>query len=146
MTESPGRSCAADALSAAAGSRGAALAIVLWALIALGTLSLAAASTATLDLAVAGRYRDHSAALMAAEAGLAEALAAVAADPARGARSDSLAGILETGAFRAQWAPAGEGFRIVTVGTSGTAVRTTEARASSDAGGALWIDAWREIR
>ncbi|HYO47066.1 MAG TPA: PilX N-terminal domain-containing pilus assembly protein, partial [Gemmatimonadota bacterium] len=71
---------------------GSALVVVLWALVALSALSLAASVGAVVDLRLAVRHREHAAALAAAEAGLAEALAAVTVAPARAARADSVSG------------------------------------------------------
>lgn len=127
-------------------SRGAALPIVLWALIALGALSTAAAVSATLDLSLARNHRDHATALALAEAGLADALAVVVTEPSRAARPDSLTGGLETGVYRARWEATRDGVKVVAEGTRLAARRTIEAWISFDAGGALRITAWREIR
>ena len=124
--------------------RGAALAVVLWALIALGALSLSAALAARLDLALGAAHRDHAAALAAAEAGLAEALARLAADPEAIAEADSLDGTLETGSFRAVWSPAGGRVRLVATGRRGAARREVEAWAEPAPGGGLRLAAWRE--
>lgn len=126
--------------------RGTALPIVLWALIALGALSTAAAVSAVLDWSLARNHADHAAALALAEAGLAEALAVVAAEPARAARADSVAGGLETGAFGARWEPAAGRLHVVAEGSRQGARRTVEAWISSDADGGLRIAAWREVR
>ncbi|HUP19392.1 MAG TPA: hypothetical protein VM778_05490 [Gemmatimonadota bacterium] len=126
-------------------SRGAALAVVLWALIALGALSLTAALAARLDLALGAAHRDHAAALAAAEAALAEALATIAAGPERGDVPDSLSGSLASASWRVAWAPAGGGIHVEAEGLRGGARRRVEARVSEDATGALRIAAWREI-
>ncbi|MFN2383095.1 MAG: hypothetical protein ABR559_02400 [Gemmatimonadota bacterium] len=127
------------------GACGTALPVVLWALIALAALALWAAVAASVDLALAGNHRDHAAALALAEAGLADVLAAVAEVPARGLRPDSLAGRLETGSYRARWAPAPGGIRVTATGASGPAGRSLEAWIAVEAGGALQITAWREV-
>lgn len=128
-----------------AGRRGVALAVVLWALVALAAVSLAAAVRARVDLAAATAYRDHAAALGLAEAGVADALAALAADPARALAADSLSGTLETGRYGARWAPVPGGGVVVTArGRAGRADRAVEARVWLDAGGTPRIAAWRE--
>lgn len=127
-------------------SRGTALPIVLWALIALGALSTAAALSATLDWSLARNHADHAAALALAEAGLAQALAVVAAEPSRATRADSLTGGLETGAFSALWEPAAGRLRVVAEGSRQAARRTVEAWISADADGGLRIAAWREVQ
>ena len=127
-------------------SQGAALPIVLWALIALGALSAAAATAARLDWALARNHRDYAVGLGLAEAGLAEAMATLAADPGRGSVQDSLAGGLETGGYEARWAPVASGVRVRAVGIRGAVRREIESIVSFDATGALRIAAWREVR
>lgn len=131
--------------------RGTALPIVLWALIALSALSIVAAVSATLDWSLARNHRDHAAALALAEAGLAQALAGMAAEPPLAARTDSVSGALEGGTFRVAWQPAvvqpaAGDLRVLAHGSQGGARRTVEAWISSDAGGALRIAHWREVR
>lgn len=124
------------------GSRdGAALVIVLWCLVAMGFLAASAGLTGRLDLALATSYRDHAAALALAEAGIADALAAFRLNPDRAARTDSLAGRLETGAYRARWDRFGERLRIEATGSSGRSSRMIEAWT---AGGEARITDWRE--
>lgn len=128
------------------GRRGVALPIVSWALVALAALSTVAALAARLDLALVARHRDHAAALAAAEAGLAEALAAIASDPGRAAGPDSVVGALDTGAFRALWSrPAGT-LEVLAEGRSGTSRRAVEARIDDDPADGLSVRAWREVR
>lgn len=121
------------------------MAIVLWALIALAGLSLGAAVTSRVDLALARNYRDHAAALALAEAGLAEALATLAS-ASESASSGTTSGDLKTGSFTASWTSAGDGFLVRASGSSGTAVRTVEAAVAAHPNGGLRIAAWREIR
>lgn len=128
------------------GSHGVALPVVLWSVIVLSGLSIAVVTFATLDLSLTRNQRDHVAALGVAEAGVAETLAALVDDPVARSSSDSLRGDLETGGYRSSWEPTGDGVRVVSVGVSRTAHRTVEAWVSSDAGGALRISAWREVR
>jgi len=128
------------------GSGGTALPIVLWALIALGSLSAIASVTAILDLSLTRNHQDYAAALALAEAGLADALAAVASDPMRASRPDSLVGGLETGAYRARWEASGVGLHVQAEGTRQAARRTVEAWVSSNADDALRITGWREVR
>lgn len=125
---------------------GTALPVVLWALIVLGALSTAAFVTAVLDLKLAVHHRDFAAALGGAEAGLAEALAAVARQPARAATPDSVRGTIGSARYRARWEPGPSGFKVVATGVQGSAERRVEAWISSDAGGGLRISAWREVR
>jgi type II secretory pathway component PulK len=128
----------------AAAERGAALVVVLWALVALSGLSLAASIGAVVDLRLAVRHREHAAALAAAETGLAQALAALRLDPDRAARPDSLHDSGE-GAWVARWFPAGTRVRLRSSGGVGNAARELEAWAEPS--GATWIVvAWREIR
>lgn len=125
---------------------GTALPVVLWALIILGALSTAAFVTAVLDLKLAIHHRDFAAALGGAEAGLAEALAAVARQPARATTPDSVRGTIGSATYQARWEPAAGGFRVVATGVQGSAERRVEAWISSDAGGGLRISAWQEVR
>ncbi|MDX1622715.1 MAG: hypothetical protein R3199_01885 [Gemmatimonadota bacterium] len=124
---------------------GVTLAVVLWCLVALGLLSATAATLSRLELALAIAHRDHAASLALAESGMAGALAAVAADPARAGRADSIAGTLETGTYRARWTPVDAGLRVVAEGTSGRASRTIEAWTSGPVSGELRVLAWREV-
>ncbi|MGH7562854.1 MAG: hypothetical protein ACREK5_00310, partial [Gemmatimonadota bacterium] len=123
--------------------RGTALAIVMWALVALAALSTAAVVTSITDLALARAHRDHAAALGLAEAGLAEALAVLAADPLAAGRSDSLSGALSSGFYRASWAPAGGRARIVSTGDSRGIRRQVEAWVVTGEG--VRVVAWREV-
>jgi hypothetical protein len=123
---------------------GAALAVVLWALVALGALALVAALAARVETALAGNYQDHAAALGLAEAGLAEALAREAVDPGASGAARELEGVLETGSWAALWTPSGGRFAVRASGRSGRAEREVEA----------WVErapvprvvAWREVR
>lgn len=125
--------------------RGSALVVVLWALVALSALSLAASIGAVVDLRLAVRHREHAAALAAAESGLAEALAAVAVAPSRALAADSVAGSEGGGAWAARWSPDGSGLRLRAIGVAGSATREIEAWATGAAVG--WrISAWRELR
>lgn len=130
--------------STASGSRGAALAVVLWALVALAALASSAALAARLDLALSAGHRDHAAALAAAEAGLADVLATIAADPARALQSDSASGAVASGSYEVRWEPAGGRIRLLAMGQRGSARRGVEVWVSPDAEGALQIAAWRE--
>lgn len=125
---------------------GTALPVVLWALIILGALSAAAVVTAVLDLKLAVHNQDFAAALGGAEAGLAEALAAVARQPGRAATPDSVRGTVGLATYRARWEPGPSGFKVVATGVQGSAERRVEAWISSDAGGGLRISAWQEVR
>jgi type II secretory pathway component PulK len=125
--------------------RGAALVVVLWALVALSGLALAASVGAVVDLRLAVRHREHAAALAMAETGLAQALAALRVDPARAARVDSVQGTGAAGSWIARWHPSGSGVRLLAAGSSGSAGREVEARAAPF-GGAWIVHAWREIR
>ncbi len=107
--------------------RGAAIAVVLWSLIAIGALASVAALSARVETALAGNYRDHAAALALAEAGLAEALAREAADPGPAGAARELAGMMETGAWSARWTPLAGRFAIRGEGRSGRARREVEA-------------------
>lgn len=123
--------------------RGVTLAIVLWAVVALGALALAASTAARIETILQGRYRDHAAALALAEAALAEAQADLAADPV--GVPDSLFGALITGRFEARWETAGASeIRIVASGHSGLALRTIEARVTVEGDGPRLV-AWREV-
>ncbi|MGH7557950.1 MAG: hypothetical protein ACREMD_09310 [Gemmatimonadota bacterium] len=122
--------------------RGTALAIVLWALVALAALSTAAVVTSITDLALARAHRDHAAALGLAEAGLAEALAVLAADPLAAGRSDSLSGALSSGSYQTSWAPVGGRARIVSTGESRGLRRQVEAWVVT--GERVRVVAWRE--
>lgn len=124
--------------------RGAALAVVLWALMALGTLALSAALAARMDLALGAAHRDHATALAAAEAGLAEALAALAGEPARAGAPDSLAGALGGGSWAAAWSPLAGGLEVRSTGSRGDARRTVVARVVAAAGAGLTVTAWKE--
>lgn len=106
---------------------GTALAVVVWALVALAALSTAAVVTSVTDLALARAHRDHAAALALAEAGLAEALAILAADPLAAGRPDSLTGALSGGTYRTSWAPVAGRARIVSTGDSRGIRREVEA-------------------
>lgn len=125
-----------------AAESGTALAVVLWALLALAALSTAAVVTSITDLALARAHRDHAAALALAETGLAEALAVLAADPSARERADSLAGAFPGGTYRSSWAPSPEGARIVSTGDSRGIRREVEARAVVEGG--VRVVAWRE--
>ena len=125
--------------------RGATRVVVLWALVALSALSLSAAVGAILDIRLAVRHREHAVALAAAEAGLAEALAAVWMNPVRAAQIDSATGSGD-GTWVVRWSPSGTGLRLLSTGWEGSATREIEVRAEP-AAGALWrVVAWREIR
>ncbi len=121
---------------------GTALAVVVWALVALAALSTAAIVTSITDLALARAHRDHAAALGVAEAGLAEALAILAADPLAAGRSDSLSGTLPNGTYRTFWAPLGGRARIVSTGDSRGIRREVEAWAVVEGG--VRVVAWQE--
>jgi hypothetical protein len=126
--------------------RGAALAVVLWALVALAALSLAAALAARVETALAGNYGEHAAALALAEAGLAEALALEASDPGPAGVGRALAGELETGRWTARWTPAAGRFAVRAAGASGRSAREVEAWLERVPGAAPRVVAWREIR
>jgi len=126
--------------------RGTSLVVVLWALVALSALSLAASVGAVVDLRLAVRHREHASALAAAETGLAEALEAVRLDPSRAARVDSLSGAGDEGVWTSCWSPSGPRLRFLSSGVAGSASREIEAWAEP-ATGALWrVVGWREIR
>lgn len=120
---------------------GVVLVIVLWCLVAMGFLAASAGMTGRLALALASGYRDHAAALALAEAGIADALAALRLNPDRATRPDSLAGRLETGAYRARWDPIGRRLRIEASGSSGRSSRTIEAWTGR---GEARVTDWRE--
>ena len=125
--------------------RGAALAVVLWALVALSALALAASVGAVVDLRLGTRHREHAVALAAAEAGLATGLAVVTLDPARAARPDSAAGTEGAGAWACRWSPSGSRLRLGSTGIAGSATRSIEAWAQPS--GPVWrVFAWREVR
>lgn len=119
--------------------------MVLWALVALSALALAASVGALMDLRLAVRHREHAAALAAAESGLAEALSAVALEPLRALASDSVTGSEGDAGWTARWFPAGPGLRIHATGSAGTAIREVEAWAAP-AGPDWRVTGWREIR
>jgi hypothetical protein len=125
--------------------RGASLVVVLWALVALSALALAASVGALMDLRLAVRHREHAAALAAAESGLAEALAALTREPLRASGADSVAGSEADAAWTARWLPAGAGLQIRATGFAGAATREIEARAAPEGKGWRVTD-WREIR
>jgi Tfp pilus assembly protein PilX len=126
--------------------RGSALVVVLWALVALSALSLAASVGAVVDLRLAVRHREHAAALALAEAGLAEGLAAVTLAPARATRPDSASGGGADGAWTSGWSPSAGRLRFLCRGFAGSASREIEAWAESSPGPAWRIVGWREIR
>lgn len=119
--------------------------VVVWALVAIGALAAIAIVTATIDRVLAAHHRHHAAALAYAEAGLAEALAAVSTTPALGSRPDSLAGAIGTGGYRVGWTPAAAGLAVRALGWSAGAQRSVEARVVQSAEGALRVVAWREV-
>jgi hypothetical protein len=118
---------------------------VLWALVALSALALSASVGAVVDLRLAVRHREHAAALGAAEAGLAEALAALRRNPLRAARADSILGSGAPGAWRTRWSPADARLHLMSRGIAGSATRELEVWADPDVVG--WrVAGWREIR
>ncbi|HET6343037.1 MAG TPA: hypothetical protein VFG78_12745 [Gemmatimonadota bacterium] len=119
--------------------------VVLWALVALAALSTVAAVASITDLALARAHRDHAVALGLAEAGVAETLARLAADPMAAAREDSLEGALSTGVWRAAWTPAPDGARVLSEGDSRGMRRRIEARVLRGEGGEVRIIAWKEL-
>ncbi len=122
---------------------------MLWVLLALGGLAASASAVALVERVLVTRYRDYTAALGLAEAGLADALAAWSADPLRAARIDSLADSLETGSYVTRWEPVGARVQVVSLGRSGGAVgteRTIEAWVERPVTGGWRIVAWREPR
>lgn len=125
--------------------RGSALVVVLWALVALSALALSASVGAVVDLRLAVRHREHAAALGAAEAGLAEALAALRRDPSRAAAADSVTGTGPPGSWATRWSPAGGRLQLLSRGVAGSAARELEVWA--DPGATGWrVVGWREIR
>ncbi|HET7691553.1 MAG TPA: hypothetical protein VFM44_00545 [Gemmatimonadota bacterium] len=137
---------AAESLTAVARSRrGSALVVVLWALVALSALALSASVGAVVDLRLAIRHGEHAAALGAAEAGLAEALAALRRDPLRAASADSVLGASASGSWATHWSPAAGRLHLLSRGLAGSAARELEAWAEPRE--ADWrIVAWREVR
>jgi Tfp pilus assembly protein PilX len=125
--------------------RGSALVVVLWVLVALSALALSASAGAVVDLRLAARHREHAAALGAAEAGVAEALAALRRDPSRAAVADSVTGTGPPGSWATGWHPAGGRLRLLSRGSAGSAARRLEVWAEAGASG--WhVVGWREIR
>lgn len=125
---------------------GSALVVVLWALIALSALSLAASIGGVVDLRLAVRHREHAAALAAAESGLAVALAAVTLAPSRALVADSVAGTEGGAGWTASWSPVGPRLRLRATGLAGSSTREIEAWAGTAAAGDWRVTAWREIR
>lgn len=125
--------------------RGSALVVVLWALVALSALALSASVGAVVDLRLAIRHREHAAALGAAEAGLAEALAALRRDPLRAASADSVLGSGAPGSWVTRWSPAAGRLHMLSRGLAGSAARELEAWAEPGDTG-LRVVAWREVR
>lgn len=123
---------------------GASLAVVLWALVALGALASWAALAARVETALSGNYRDHAAALGLAEAGLAEALAREAAGPGTPGAPRELAGSMETGTWSARWTPSGGRYAVRGQGRSGRALREVEAWVVPGPTGPRVV-AWREV-
>jgi hypothetical protein len=127
--------------------RGTSLVVVLWALVALSALSLAASVGAVVDLRLAVRHREHAAALAAAETGLAEALAALRVEPSRAAGADSVSGAGEEGMWWAtRWSPSGSRVRFLSTGRAGRASREIEAWAEPGPGSGWRVVGWREVR
>jgi hypothetical protein len=126
--------------------RGTSLVVVLWALVALSALSLAASVGAVVDLRLAVRHREHAAALAAAETGLAEALAAVRVEPGRAAGADSVSGAGEEGAWTTRWSPSGSRVRFLSTGRAGAASREIEAWGEPRPGSGWRVVGWREVR
>lgn len=116
---------------------------MLWVLVALGALALAAGTAARIDLALTRAWRDHAVALGLAEAGVADALAALAEG---GGTRGTLEGDLSTGSYHAVWEPVGPGIRVVSTGVRPRAGRTVEVWAVKGTGERLQIAAWREVR
>ncbi|HET6361976.1 MAG TPA: PilX N-terminal domain-containing pilus assembly protein [Gemmatimonadota bacterium] len=126
-------------------SRGSALVVVLWALVALSALALSASVGAVLDLRLAVRHREHAEALGAAEAGIAEALAALRRDPLRAAAPDSVMGTGPPGSWTTRWFPVGGRLHLLSRGAAGSAARELEVWADPDV--TAWrVVGWREIR
>ena len=127
------------------GQRGSALVVVLWVLVALSALALSASVGAVVDLRLSVRHREHAAALGAAEAGLAEALAALRRDPLRAASADSVGGSNPASSWATRWFPAGGRLHLLSHGFAGSAARELEIWAEPGEGG--WhVVAWREVR
>lgn len=126
--------------------RGTTLVVVLWVLVALSALALSASVGAIVDLRLSVRHREHAAALAAAEAGVADALAALAIAPSRALMADSVVGAEEGGGWTVRWTPDQGAVRIVAFGRAGSALRELEIRAVSDAAGPWRVAAWREVR
>ncbi|HET6361982.1 MAG TPA: PilX N-terminal domain-containing pilus assembly protein [Gemmatimonadota bacterium] len=125
--------------------RGSALVVVLWALVALSALALSASVGAVVDMRLAIRHREHAAALGAAEAGIAEALAALRRDPTRATVADSVAGTGPPGSWVTRWSPGGDRLHLFSRGSVGSAAREIEVWA--DHGATAWrVVDWREIR
>jgi len=122
--------------------RGATLAIVLWAVVVLGAMALAAAASARIETVLQSRYREHAAALALAEAGLAEVQATIARDATRASAADSLSGALTTGTFVAQWGPVAGRVHVVARGRAGQSQRQIEAWFEPARG--VPVIAWRE--
>ncbi|HET6360597.1 MAG TPA: PilX N-terminal domain-containing pilus assembly protein [Gemmatimonadota bacterium] len=125
--------------------RGSALVVVLWALVALSALALSASVGAVIDLRLAVRHREHAAALGVAEAGLAEALAALRREPLRAASADSMMGSESPGSWAIRWSPVDGRLHLLSRGLVGTAARELEVWAEPDAAGWRVVD-WREVR
>jgi hypothetical protein len=143
--ESLSRDVAGSPIASVRSRRGSALVVVLWALVALSALALSASVGAVVDLRLAIRHREHAAALGAAEAGLAEALAALRRNPLRAASADSVLGSGAPGSWRTRWSPARGRLHLLSTGIAGSAVRELEVWA--DPAGIGWrVTGWREIR
>lgn len=130
-------------MARAKSDRGATLAIVLWVLVALGALAFVAATAARIDLALTRAWRDHAMALGLAEAGVADALAALAVE---GRTTGTLEGGLSTGSYHAAWEPVGPWIRVVATGDRPRARRTVEVWVVERTGDGLQIAAWREVQ
>ena len=126
--------------------RGTTLVVVLWVLVALSALALSASIGAVVDLRLTERHREHAAALAAAEAGLADALAALAIAPSRALGADSVTGAEEGAAWVVRWTPDAGAVRILATGRTGSALRELDVRAVSDPGAGWRVAAWREVR
>ena len=125
------------------GHRGATLVVVLWLLVALGALSFVAAMAARTDRALTRAWSDHAATLGLAEAGVADALSAIASG---GSTTGSRRNALATGTYEVVWEPAGDRIRVVSTGARGGSRRTVEVHVGPKVGDRLHIAAWREIR
>ena len=127
------------------GRSGSALVVVLWVLVALSGLALSATAGAVVDLRLAVRHREHAAALGAAEAGVAQALAALRRDPSRAASRDSVLGADRPGSWSTSWSPSAGRLRLLSRGIAGSATRELELWAEPAEAG--WeVVAWREVR